>query len=100
MYDNLCTSTQKSTKNALENDIPLSDTVLVSVFSDQAEKRAPVATCSDSATEPLRIGPDGPVGDRPFLPVSRARLCDAQRADPMLKECFSKMVTNSNATDE
>ena len=50
-------------------------------------------TRSDSAA-----GPGGP--DAPSLPMSRARLSEAQKADMSLKKCFSKVVGNSNATDE
>ena len=88
--------TQK--KKSLENYISLCDTVLMSDFTDHNGKDAVADNHSDSAAGPG--GPDAPVGDRPSLPMNRARLSEAQKADPSLKRCFSKVVSNSNATDE
>lgn len=41
-----------------------------------------------------------PVSNSVPLPVNRAWLCAAKRADPVLEELFAKVVSNSNETDE
>lgn len=91
---------KKHTKMA-ESDVSLSESLLMSIFSDQAEKCSAAGTCDDGVSEPMRTSPDPLVGDRPPpLPVSRTHLCEMQRADPTRKECFLKVVSNSNATGE
>lgn len=85
---------------AADTDVSLCDSVIMSAFSDQAEMGPTDGMRSGKAATPVGVGPDAPVGDRSSLPVSRAWLCEAQRADPTLKGCFTKVVSNSNATDQ
>lgn len=66
--------------------VSLSDTLLMSVFSDQTEKGSVAEAGDDGAAKPVLIVLHPLVGDRPPLPVSQARMCKAQRADPTLKE--------------
>lgn len=49
---------KKKQKSTLENDVSLSDTVLMSDFSDEAEKGIATDAGSDRPPEPVRIGPD------------------------------------------
>lgn len=85
------------------DDIALSDSVLMPVFSGEGEleKEWETATVShgDGDAEPVCTGPQAPV-PAGTLPVTRDGLYAAQRADPTLRRCFLKVVSSNKASGE
>ncbi|CAJ1087392.1 uncharacterized protein LOC118469438 [Xyrichtys novacula] len=84
------------------DEFSLSDTVLMSAFSDVevVKEKAPTSLLSESA-EPvgsanLSLAPS----DSPTLPVGSERLAAAQRADPTLARCFKSVVSADKASGE
>lgn len=70
-----------------EGNVSLLDSVLMSVFSGDTE-------LEEGAGKETEISPDN------APPVTRGRLCAAQRADPTLKTCFSNVVSADKASSE
>lgn len=83
----------------------LSDTVLMSAFSDdkdvQTEMEKASAAPSLKAVEPVCSASlyQSPSGS-PTLPVSNERLTTAERADPTLKCCFERVGGADKESDE
>lgn len=91
--------------NPDDHEVSLSDSLFVSVFSDDKEKKKeaessllPVQDASAKHTRPT--GPELPLAGDAAFPVSRACLSQMQKADPTLRECFTKVVSNDKARDE
>lgn len=82
------------------DDVPLSDTVLIPFFlkESEGENEADIITASPPERAAELVGAAIPDIS---LPVSRDRLCTAQKADPTLRKCFSGVVSaNNNASSE
>ena len=87
------------------NDVSLSDSVLMPAFSGEVETEIEAESAADSlcvsAAEQVRpVSPETTSPDGSSLPVSRRRLCAAQRADPTLRKCFSSVVSADKAKGE
>ncbi len=87
------------------NSISLSDSFLMPALSgeDGMEKKAerPAEAPGVCVTEPARpVSPETTSPGSLSLPVTRDRLCAAQRADPTLQRCFASVVSADKARDE
>lgn len=87
------------------DDVSLSDTVLMSAFSDdkdvQTEMEKASAAPSLKAVETVCSASlyQSPSGS-PTLPVSSECLTTAERTDPTLKRCFERLVSTDKESDE
>lgn len=85
------------------NNISLSDSLLMSVFSDDKAGDAKMETSPEKTSPEARVSVRS-ARVKPFtdatLSVSSERLTAAQRADPTLKHCFERVVSADKASVE
>lgn len=97
-----CAVTRSQAKQ--DNTVSLSDSFLMSEFTDKAEPENEPQTfetkdLTAAAQAFSNSAPPTPPGGAP-LPVSRERLCAAQGTDPTLKGCFKNVVSADKAKGE
>lgn len=88
------TRAQKLKRNSEEN-VDLSDSVLMSIFSE--EEKVPATTQLPAVPQ---LKPDVRQADFGSSPISRSQLCAAQKVDPTLKRYFSGVVSADKARAE
>ena len=98
-----CAMTRAQARN--RDEFSLSDTVLLSAFSDDTDveavtEEAPVSQLRKGAEPVCSATQSSSLSNSPTLPVSSERLTAAQRADPTLKRCFESLVSADKASDE
>ena len=86
-------------------DGSLFDSVLKPVLLEEAGMEngtgVSAAFSCESAAEPVRsASPEMPSPDGKYLPVTRERLCVAQKADPTLRRCFNNVVSADKAREQ
>lgn len=89
---------------ASDREVSLSDSFFVSAVTDDEEEKDPESCAAPaqgaSVDQAPPAGPELPLAGDTAFPANRARLSQMQKADPTLRECFAKVVSNSKARDE
>lgn len=94
------TRAQASNKKRLTpiNEVNICDLTIISAFSEQPQAKPTADTRDANVFQSAVFKPDLTIDDGTSPPMSRAQLCQVQRADPTLVGCFVNVKSNDKAS--